>query len=349
MKTKIIKYGLVSIAALAIIATGAIVYINLNADSIIYKTAKTNIAKNMETHYEKDALEIIITGSGSPMNSSFRGDPSIVAMANSKVYLFDAGSGTQKAMRRDGIPLGDLENIFLTHYHSDHIADLGEVRLNSWTSGRKSPMKVYGPTGLNTVIEGVEKFYSLDTGYRIAHHSEEVIKYEAAPFAPHEFTLPNEGDLLKVYEDGDFKVYAFAVDHRPVEPAVGYRLEYKDKVVIYTGDTIYQDYLVGPCKGADVILANGLSHQLSDLLGQAAKEVGNSSAAEIFHDIQEYLMDPVDAAKLAQKSGAKHLVLVHVAPPLDTRLLERVYLRGVKDTFSGKVDIATDGMRIILR
>jgi ribonuclease Z len=111
---------------------------------------------------------------------------------------------------------------------------------------------VYEPTGLSGLVEGVGRFYALDDGYRIAHHPEEVVKADAAPFVAHEFATPEEGELLKVYEEADFRVFAFVVDHHPVEPAVGYRLEYRDKSAIITGDSVYTENLVRASKGADV-------------------------------------------------------------------------------------------------
>lgn len=318
-------------------------------EDMMYKAVVARLEENMLVSYIPDAMEIVVTGSGGPMPNDERRPPSITVKVNEKVYLFDAGQGTDLAMRENNIPMGDLDAVFLTHFHSDHIAGLGEVKLNSWTTGREEPINVYGPTGLNDLIEGLTRFYAFDTSYRLAHHPEAVVKERASRFVPHEFDSPEEGEFETVFEEGDFRVIAFKVNHDPVKPAVGYRLEYKDKAAIITGDTVYTENLVEASRGADVIFADALDHELTMMLEQAAKEVGSESVMWIARDIREYQMDPVDCARLARDAGAKRLVLVHVTPPIISEIQKRIYIEGIKEVFNGEYEIGYDGLRVVLR
>jgi ribonuclease Z len=292
----------------AVLATGLVFLITSCAslpEEVLYRGVVRQLEQNAPDPYVDGAMEIIVTGSGGPMPNPDRGNPSITVKVNGKVYLFDAGAGTENALREFGIPMGDLDSIFLTHFHSDHVAGMGEVKLYTWISGRQYPLNVYGPTGLDYLVEGLARFYSLDDGYRIAHHPEEVVRYSAAPFASHEFRTPGEGELAQIYEEGDFRVLAFVVNHDPVAPAVGYRLEYKDRVAVITGDSIYTENLVDACIGADVIFADGLDHELTMILERAAEETGDVALMHIAQDIREYQMDPSEAARLAQEAGRR--------------------------------------------
>ncbi|PSN09963.1 MBL fold metallo-hydrolase, partial [filamentous cyanobacterium CCP5] len=109
--------------------------------------------------------------------------------------------------------------VFLTHFHSDHIAALPEFNLNSWGAGRPKPMTVYGPDGVSEVVNGLNTAYRLDSTYRVAHHGEELLPPKLGVM---QAQLMEVGTMLEM---GDLSITSFLVNHDPIRPAVGYRFD----------------------------------------------------------------------------------------------------------------------------
>jgi ribonuclease Z len=150
-----------------------------------------------------------------------------------------------------------------------------------------------------------------------------------------------------VYEADGVKITAFAVDHHPISPAYGYRFDYKDRSVVFSGDTVKAESIAVNGKGADVLIHEAM---LKDVVGEmetAANKYGRKNFAKILHDIPDYHASPRDAAEIAVQGGIAHLVLSHVIPPIPHWLGERVFLR---DTDLPGLDshLAYDGMLITL-
>ena len=130
------------------------------------------------------------------------------------------------------VPGAALTAVFVTHYHSDHIGDLGEAMTMSWTNGRSAPLDAYGPPGIDGVVQGFNQVYALDKKYRVDHHTDEVLPAKAHDLVAHTVNLADDKSRLLIYEKSGLKVFAFAVDHRPVAPAYGYRVEYAGRSVV---------------------------------------------------------------------------------------------------------------------
>jgi ribonuclease Z len=292
-------------------------------------------------------LHVFLVGSGGPFNNEKRVASSIAVIANGEFILFDVGPGTYRNVDLMRLPVAHLSCIFLTHFHSDHIGDLGEVNIMSWASGRSKPLDVYGPKGIDKVVAGFKMAYEFDTGYRIAHHGEEIVPSEAG--VPISKTIiiqdPDEKELC--FDRNGVKIYAFEVDHSPVNPAVGYRIEYKGVIVVITGDTIKTDNLVKQSKNADILFSEAISFDLlNNMVALAEKLIPR--VAKILTDIQNYHMNPISAAKLAKEARVKKLVFVHITPPLLNRSVEAVYLKGVSEVFYGEVILGEDRMEFSL-
>ncbi len=184
-----------------------------------------------------DGLHVGVCGSGSPFPDEKRAGPCTLVVAGSRLFVFDTGSGSVRNIARMGFNTGQVEAVFLTHFHSDHIDALGELMLQRWVSAANTqPVPVHGPASVETVVAGFLQAYSLDRGYRVAHHGAATVPPggfggRALPFdtgPEHRITLVKEPDL---------EIVAFDVDHDPVHPAVGYRIRYKDRSVVLSGDT----------------------------------------------------------------------------------------------------------------
>ena len=185
-----------------------------------------------------DGLHVGLCGSGSPMPDPTRAGPCSVVVAGRKLFVVDSGTGSTKNLSLMNLPPAQVSAIFITHYHSDHIADLGELMLQRWGTGAAtSPLPIYGPPGVEQVVNGFNAAYTLDRGYRVAHHGTQVMPPSGWGGTPHPFAISKTGPDVTLIDEPDLKVIAFPVDHEPVEPAVGYLFIYKGRRVVISGDT----------------------------------------------------------------------------------------------------------------
>ena len=297
--------------------------------------------------FDEDALYAITTGTGAPLPEAERAGPQAVVVAGDEVLVFDAGPGSTRQLALTGISVGSVDALFLTHYHSDHIGDIGELMLQHWTSeGTAAPLPVYGPPGVDTVVEGFEHAYTLDKSYRIAHHGVEVMPTSGFGAEVHPFDLG--ADLMSsqtVYASGEVEVIAFNVDHAPVFPAVGYRVNYKDRSVVITGDTVYTESLVKHAMKADLLISEALNHDYSQMISDASKERENNLSV-VAKDIKTYHIRPDEVGIVARDADVSYLLVTHILPPIPAQILKNGFLRGTKEIYKGNVYLANDGTMI---
>lgn len=296
-----------------------------------------------------DGLHVLLCGAGGPLPDPKRSAPCVAIIAGESVVMIDSGDGAARNLTRFGLRPGQVEAVFLTHFHSDHIDGLGEVATLRWAgTGWMTPLPVYGPEGVERVVGGFNQAYQQDQAYRTAHHGMKVTPPSGAGLRARAFSLPRNGDLPIVFEKGDLRIMAFAVDHLPVSPAVGYRIEYKGRSVVVSGDTAKSDNLIASSNGVDLLVHEALSRELVQVIQDAAKRAGRDSIVKITADIMDYHASPVEAAESAEEAGVDYLLFYHVVPPLPISPLESIYLEGVGDAFSGQFRIGVDGTFISL-
>ncbi|MGD9032299.1 MAG: MBL fold metallo-hydrolase [Desulfobacteraceae bacterium] len=290
-------------------------------------------------------LHVVLVGSGGPFPNTERVSVSTAVIAGGEFILVDTGPGTARNALLQNLPLGELTAVFLTHFHSDHIGDLGEVNMFSWVQGnREKGLEVFGPKGVEKVVKGFALAYELDSHYRTAHHGEDVAPTEGAKPVSKIITIQNPEQAQLFFDRNGFKAYAFQVNHFPANPAVGYRFEYKGKVVVITGDTKKTNTLAKHADKADLFICDALDAKTINLAGRVASENNQPSLAKIMTDITDYHLTPVQAAQIAQEAAVKKLVFYHIVPPLTNFVLKRQYLEGVGDVYDGDFEIGKDGM-----
>lgn len=298
----------------------------------------------------EDGLHVYLCGSGSPMGTATRAGPCVGVVAGEKAFVFDAGSGSIRKLSSMQFPFTNLEGAYLTHLHSDHIDGLGELLLQAWIAGSRSePLPVSGPVGTEKVITAFNAAYESDRGFRIAHHGTEVANPDGFGGAPIEIVLPLGPSVSEVvYEAGDLKITAIRVDHAPIEPAFGYRVDYKDRSISLSGDTIYHPGFVAASEGVDVMLHEALDPEMLQQLEAGLNNAGRDLVAKILFDIQDYHATPEDAARAAENAGAQELLYYHIVPPLPLKALNPVWLGDSADQFDGKMTMGEDGMLVSL-
>ena len=309
----------------------------------IVKTAANRQASSAaQATLEDDALHVFLCGTGSPLPDADSAAACTLVVAGGKVYVVDVGPGSQEVAQIAGYPTRAVAGIFLTHFHSDHIGELGEWAMQSWANGRTGPLNVYGPEGVDRVVRGFKEAYALDDQYRIAHHNAEVMPPGATEWLAHSVPYTN-GPGTKILEDGDLVVTAFAVEHEPVEPAVGYRFDYKGRSVVVSGDTDQSTNLELNAKGADLLIHEVLIKSVMTQVSHAMGERGISRLQKITMDVTDYHTSPNEAAQSANTAGVQTLVFTHLVPPVPGVIRKWLFMR---DVDQGNVDVmlGEDGM-----
>jgi ribonuclease Z len=236
---------------IGIVALVAAVWIALkNAsvqDWLFRRTAEHELSRPAPVLADKNELSALLVGTGSPLPDKTRGGPSTLIAVGDKYYLVDTGLDTARDLILWRIPLQNVAGVFLTHFHSDHIGDLGEVRLQTWVAGRNAPLAVYGPPGVDRVVNGFNEAYALDDRYRTKHHGAAMLPPDAVTMVPKPI-MPGV-----VFEKDGLKVTAILVHHHPSDPAYGYRFDFRGRSIVIRGDTSPDEGLAHAAKGAECL------------------------------------------------------------------------------------------------
>jgi len=199
---------------------------------------------------DPDAITVVMCGTGAPIPSD-RAQSCTAVFVGGRFLVFDVGDGAQRSMEDLGLPVEDIDAVFLTHFHSDHMADVGETVSRSWILGRQTELPVYGGPAIERVVEGFNLVYTADELYRIAHHGEGNLPADTLPAMPVRIQDPGTEGAIVYDEDGPV-VKAYRVDHAPVGPALGYRVEYGGRAIGISGDTVDTAGLRALASGVDL-------------------------------------------------------------------------------------------------
>ena len=300
---------------------------------------------------DNPGMQVLVCGSSGPLPDRDRASACIAVLAAGKIYVVDVGSGSEENLGIWQLPMDKLAGVLLTHFHSDHITELGEFNLASWVGGRTKPLAVYGPEGVQKVVAGFNQAYELSRSYRTAHHGADLLDPKVGLLEAHPFAISAAspaGTSVTVLDEDGLKVRAFAVDHEPVFPAIAYRFEYKGRSVVISGDTNASPAITTAAKNADVLFHDAMAKHLIAAGHDVAIERGRERPAHFMEDIPTYHASVVDTARVANEANAKLLVPYHLVPAPAPGLMEGFFLRGVDDVRPEGVELARDGMLIDL-
>ncbi len=328
------------------------------ADGLLNHTIRSSLL-TLATRFQDQLLadgklHVWFCGTGSPQAEHGRAQSCLAVLADDTFLVFDTGPGSGIRADLDNLPLSRLDAVFFTHLHSDHINDLPTFANHSWRYGRSRPLDVFGPAGTTAVVEGFNQAMAPDVAIRSRN---EVKDASGAASVGHDIVVPGDGKRELVYESSTgVKVYAFLVHHEPAEPAFGYRVEHRGRVVVISGDTRKTEQIAQFGKDADLLVHEAYNKDLVNRVLGMEHEVpeapGSRRAFEIARLTQAYHTSPIEAAELAAKARARILVLTHVIPPMGQGLkrwvLESFFLKGVSDAYRGDVLLAEDGMHLAL-
>ena len=335
------KLTLAALALLAFLFIGRIVITPKIAERGFERQIAANIGVDRTTELP-DGLHVYMCGAGSPLPDPKRSGPCIGVLAGDLAFVFDAGTGGSGNLGPMGFPVARIEEIFLTHLHSDHIDGLGQMLLGTWiNSSRTSPTPVSGPRGTAQVVDGFNTAYQIDSTFRTAHHGTDIANPSTFGASAREFSMGSIAET--VFELDGVKITAFEVTHSPVEPSFGYRIDYKDRSIAISGDTSFDTRIARAAEDVDVLFHEALNMEMVEMMEEAAKANDAPGLAKIMFDIRDYHTSPVDAARTAQQANATDLVLYHIVPMLRSDALIPMFMRGASDAFDGKITVSEDG------
>jgi len=276
---------------------------------------------------QEERIKLTLLGTGCPPPVMNRFGPSTLVEAGQQKFLFDAGRGALQRLTQLHVRWQDVQGVFLTHLHSDHTVGFPDLWLTGWliVPGRNVPLKVWGPSGTAAMMSHLKEAYEYDVRIRIQNDG-------AAPEgAELVATDINEGI---VYEKSGVKITAFEVDHAPVKPAFGYRIDYAGRSVVLSGDTRVSENLIRYAQGVDVLVHEVFA---PETLQRAGVPPGRAKKITDFHTT------PEQAGGVFARVKPKLAVYSHICMPTAT---DQDLLSGTRKTYAGPLQIGEDLMVI---
>ncbi|MBU2327874.1 MAG: MBL fold metallo-hydrolase [Alphaproteobacteria bacterium] len=248
--------------------------------------------------------------------------------------VIDCGLGVSRGLVETGMSLKELDLVFITHLHSDHVLELGPLLHTAWTTGLDHPVTVYGPPGTRAVWTGFLASLAYDIETRIAD--------EGRPDLASLVTVTEYGPGV-ILQEGDLQVEALRVDHPPVTECFALKFSGAGKTVVFSADTAPFPPLADFARHADILVHEAM---LPEGLDSIISRTGNGSR------LREHLVAShsfaADAARIAQQAGVAMLVLNHLIPADDPAYTEEHWHAAIRPIFGGDIVVGRDGRVISL-
>jgi ribonuclease BN (tRNA processing enzyme) len=286
------------------------------------------------TSGQPDRMRLILLGTGGgPRPRKSSSAPAQVILLNDEAYVIDCGDGVARQLAFAGVPLPSLRHIFLTHHHSDHNADYGNLLLLAWTAGLRTRVDAWGPPPLKRMTRKFFETNAYDISTRIADEGR-------VPLVPlvHVHELSKGGAVL---QDEAIKVTSALVHHPPVVPAFAYRFDSRDRSIVISGDTAPSDALIRLAQGADVLVHEALYPPAIDRL-----VAGVRNSTRLRQSILSHHTTAEDAGRVAQSAGVRTLVLSHLVPADDPAVTDQMWVDAARVHFRGTVILGKDLLEI---
>ncbi len=219
-------------------------------------------------------MKITLLGTGTPFPSAERFGSAVLVEAGEKKLLFDCGRGAVIRLTQAGVRPNEIDAVFLSHLHSDHVVGIPDLWLTGWFLGRDEPWRVWGPQGTRSVAERVAEAFAFDVRIRA---STEGLPAKGAGIDAQEIEQGN------VYDDGPVRVTAFTVDHGGIKPAFGYRVDSSEHSAVISGDTKFSENLIHFARGTDCLIHAAWSVGTKNPTPPAQRSIASAEdAAQVF-------------------------------------------------------------------
>jgi len=274
-----------------------------------------------------NGIRVTLLGTGCPPPVMNRFGPSTLVEAGDQKLLFDAGRGALQRLTQIKVRWQDVNGVFLTHLHSDHIVGFPDLWLTGWliVPGRNVPLQVWGPLGTSKMISHLKQAFEYDISIR-------QVNDRAAPDGV--VLLVHDISEGVIYNKGGVKVTAFEVDHAPVKPAFGYRIDYAGRSVVLSGDTRVSENLVRHSQGVDLLV-----HEVfvPETLQRAGVPPDRANKIVAYHTT------PEEAGLVFARTKPRLAVYSHICLPTAT---DQDLLPATRKTYGGPLELGEDLMVI---
>jgi ribonuclease BN (tRNA processing enzyme) len=276
---------------------------------------------------------ILLGTGGGPTPKPNRAAPAQAIVVGDQVYVIDAGNGVARQLVLAGIKLSAIRALFLTHHHSDHNADFGNLLMLAWATNLTRPVSLIGPPPLARMTRQFLAMNDYDIRTRIADEGRPPL---APLLRPREISRPG-----LVHADGQVRVTAALVDHPPVRPAFAYRFDTSDRSIVISGDTTPSPALIALAKGADVLV-----HEVMHLPALDPLIANESNAPRLRQHLLDSHTTSEQVGKVATQAGVRTLVLTHFVPGGVPTVPEETWLAAVRPHFAGRIVVGHDLLEI---
>jgi ribonuclease BN (tRNA processing enzyme) len=291
---------------------------------------------------------------GGPGVDLTRSETASAVIVDGVPYLLDCGYGTLRALTASGVGFLNVDTLFFSHLHNDHIADLAALLSHQWTSSKKTPTNIYGPYATASTVAGALQFMRADVEIRVIDEGRTVLP--EALFFGHDLEVG--ADPVRVFADDRVVVTAVTNTHYPeravarmAHRSLGYRFETAGRTIAFAGDTAYSANVVKLARGADIFVCEVMDHGVyADMVARAkaATEAGNPE--NIWRHVSETHSTPADVGRMASEAKVKTVVLNHQlrgpGTPGGAGFQISAFIDGVREKFTGEVIVGEDQLVI---
>jgi ribonuclease BN (tRNA processing enzyme) len=278
-------------------------------------------------------LVLLGTKGGPRPTPHLRGNPAQVIVVKGVPYVVDCGNGVADKLVLAGIALAGLRHVFITHHHSDHNVDYGNLVLLSWASGLRTVVDAWGPPPLARMTRLFWELNQFDVETRIADEG----RPDPRPLLrAHEFDRPGV-----VMADENVRVTAARVQHPPIGQSYAFRFDTKERSIVISGDTAPCDALVDLARGADVLV-----HEALYVPGLERLLQRNPNAARLRDHILASHTATEDVGRVAAAAQVGTVVLSHLVPGDDASITDEMWAAGVRRHYGGEVVVGRDLMEL---
>lgn len=272
---------------------------------------------------------VLLGTKGGPTPTPLRAEPATLIEIDGAAWVVDCGNGVANQLAKAGMPLDRLARIFVTHNHSDHIADVGNLIEIAWSSGLKTPVTVHGPPPIRQIVRDQLAALAYDVEARIREEGR-------VPLAPL-VSVDERADPGMVVRDRATTVTSALVDHETVKPAFAYRFDMPGRSVVISGDTRYSDNLVALARDADLLIHEAI-------YGPAIPRMAGENASTLADHLRRSHTLAEEVGLVAARAGVKKLVLSHLVP--GTGVSDAMWIAAVRRNFAGPVMVGRDLMEV---
>jgi ribonuclease BN (tRNA processing enzyme) len=284
----------------------------------------------------KPRTKIVFLGTkGGPRVGIGAANPANLVMVNDTPIVIDCGMGVSRQLVAAGVPIPSIKYIFISHHHSDHNLEYGNLFYNAWAAGLSTSIHSFGPKGIEAMTKAYWELNKFDVETRIED--------EGRPDPRPLLIAKDITDDGVVVQTPDVKVTAFRTPHPPIVDNFAYKLETPDGVIVFSSDTAYNPKLAEFAKGADVLVHEAMYLPAVDRL-----VIKTKNGATLKKHLLDSHTTTEDVGRIAAQAGVKVLVLSHFVPGDDPEVSDDDWTRDVKKNFSGRIIVAKDLMQLPL-